>query len=179
MPRLSRQNIDRRIKEDSIAVTEDAASTGKRSLKFTDAPGLAPVWLPLLQFAPGYTSGTVRISFDLRHREGAQDYIECRTSGHPLRTEPSIRFDKGVIDARLNPVQTRPKPGAWTRVTITARMGVGTCQWNMTPPDEPLPEPANLNCDKGWTECGWIGFVSTADANYKWWIDSLVITRGE
>lgn len=179
MPTLPRQNIDWRNKGDSIAVTEDAASTGKRSLKFTDAPGLDPVWLPLLQFAPGYTSGTVRISFDLRLGEGAQGYIECRTSGHPFRTGPSIGFDKGVIAARLNPVQTRPKQGDWTRVTITARMGAGTWQWNMTPPGEPLPEPANLNCDKAWTECGWIGFVSTADAKSEWWIDNLVITRAE
>ncbi|MBM4050924.1 MAG: right-handed parallel beta-helix repeat-containing protein, partial [Planctomycetes bacterium] len=45
----------------SIRVTDEMAASGQRSLKFTDAPGLAHDWQPHLVYRPLFKRGTARL----------------------------------------------------------------------------------------------------------------------
>ena len=89
----------------TIRVTEEAAHSGKRSLKFTDGPGQKYAFNPHLNWTPKYTRGTAECSFALRPG-GAALAHEWRTSGSAYKTGP------GVYVAADGAVRFRGDPSA-------------------------------------------------------------------
>jgi hypothetical protein len=75
----------------TVRVTEETAATGKRSLKFVDAPEQRHGFNPHIWYSPGFKSGRVVASFDLR----VEPAPSCITSG---ATTP--RLSRRAVAAR-------------------------------------------------------------------------------
>ncbi len=79
----------------SIRVTDEMASEGVRSAKFTDRPGLSRTWQPHAYYRPNYRKGVARVSFDVRLGEGAILWHEWRNSGGTYDVGPSLHLIAG------------------------------------------------------------------------------------
>ncbi len=181
-PTLPRQTVHWQNKGDSIYVSDDQAASGKRSLKFTDAPNLDPSWDPHLVLKPKYASGTVTIGFDLRLGEGAYGTIEGRGDGHPYLAGPSFTFSKGTLTEKRGKASVQVGTDSWTHIEMVTTLGEkATGKWTLrvTPDGKPMQEFKDLSCDKGWTEMNWFGFISAATDKTAFWIDNLKVKRVE
>jgi len=162
--------------EATIRVTEEAAATGKRSLKFTDAPGLDQSWNPHIYYLPRIKKGLARGSFDLMLGKGATVWHEWRTPGHPYIVGPSlgIRAD-GRLEASGRPVMTLPT-GKWIHFEISCPLGkAATGRYDLTVavPGQPPKRLEGLPCDPKFDQIGWFGFVSNATVKTVFYLDNV------
>ncbi|HID23439.1 MAG TPA: hypothetical protein EYP14_13720, partial [Planctomycetaceae bacterium] len=108
---------------DAIAVTDEQAASGRRSLKLTDAAGLQHAFNPHLYYQPHFHHGRAVLRFAVRMEQGAVLAHEWRDARRPYRVGPTLRIDAaGQVSAagrRLLrvPVQT------WLHVEITCQLG--------------------------------------------------------
>ena len=164
-------------KGDSIAVTDEHAASGGRSLKFTDAPGLQHSFSPHMAYSPRYSEGLARCRFDIRLEEGAELWHEYRDwSVTPYTTGPSLSIVEGRL-MRGDDVLMEVPPGEWFRVEVTVGLGenaTGTWELTVTLPgqeprrftDLPLTTP-------GWNKLTWVGFVSNAEGASVFYLDNI------
>lgn len=177
-PVLPRQEVRWQNKGDGIFVVEDQAASGRRSLKFTDAPDLKPTYDPHLVLKPDFKEGQVTVAFQLRMEKTARFFIECRDSSEPYLTGPSLSFEKGFVIEKRSQKKAALPNDAWIRVEMSARLGEknpGTWSVKITPAGQPGQEFKDLPCDPGWNELAWLGFVSTATEKVAFWVDDLVV----
>ncbi|MBI5397136.1 MAG: right-handed parallel beta-helix repeat-containing protein [Verrucomicrobia bacterium] len=163
-------------KGDSIAVTEETAASGRRSLKITDAPGLAAVYNPHFFFDPRHTNGVTRFSFDLRVEPGAVLFQEWRGEGHPYRVGPSLWIGNGKLRVHDKEVLELPA-GKWVRFEISAGLGPqSTGAWDLAvtlPGESPRRFAGLKNGSPDWKTLHWLGFCSTANAKTVFYLDNL------
>ncbi len=114
---------------DALAVTDEVAAGGKKSLKFTKAAGLKYGFEPHVYFSSKrYTPGKVRFACDLRtsaeHRPecyvGLRDYT---AKGREYLDGPSITFKPdGAVVASGKTLTTVP-PGQWVHLEVLLDLG--------------------------------------------------------
>jgi hypothetical protein len=160
-----------------IAVTDETAATGKRSLKITDAPGLQNVFDPHLVFTPNHTSGVTKAEFALRCEPGVSMYHEWRTwpAGAPYKVGPSFDIRGGELHVAGQAPLAIPA-GQWVRFEIEAALGDRAGKWSLTvllPGREPvryadLPLP-----DPGFRRLDWFGFTSMANERTVFYLDDI------
>jgi hypothetical protein len=165
----------------SVRVTDEAAASGKRSLKLTDAPGLKYSWQPHLFYTPRYNSGVARLSFDVRLEAGASFVHEWRDASQPYLVGPSIAVDaKGQLTAGGKPLATLPI-GQWMHFEFVAALGkgaTGTYGLGVTVAGKspqrfdklPFGSPA-------WKALRWLGFISLATERTAIFLDNVGLTR--
>ena len=167
-------------KGDSIAVTEEAAAGGKRSLKFTDAPGLAATFNPHYFYNPHHYEGTTRLTFDLRLEPGAIFSTEWRDKASPYLTGPSIWIEGGKLRAGKESVIDLPS-GQWIHFEITAGLGAkanGTWDLTVTVPGQPPKSLKGLKVNSpAWKALNWLGFCSMAKDKTVFYLDNLELTN--
>lgn len=178
-PAISRQEIHWQNKGDGIQISEDQAASGRRSLKITDAPGLDPSWDPHYVLKPGYKSGTVRLSFQVRMEKGARFFTEFRSAGQPYLSGPYLAFENGRILARQGKVLCALPEDTWAKVEMTVPLageGAGRWQLRVTRSGQVAETFTDLPCQEGWNELAWLGFVSTAKDKTAFWLDDLTLS---
>ena len=107
----------------SVRVSDEAAASGKHSLKFTDAAGLEANWQPHLVYSPRVRRGHVELSFDVRMAPDAILIAEWRDWRNELLVGPSVKLVAGgQIEANGKPVLETPV-GRWLRVVISGSVG--------------------------------------------------------
>ena len=163
-------------KGDSIAVTEEQAAAGKRSLKFTDAPGLAASFNPHLFYKPGHADGVTTFSFDVRPEAGAKIFHEWRDAAQPYHAGPSLTIADGKLTAPgTNPIDV--PQGKWTHIEIRCGMGNdSTGTWAMTVATEgakPIDKPKLRLKSPEFKRLDWLGLCSTATDKVTWYLDNL------
>jgi len=167
-------------KGDSIAVTEEAAASGKRSLKITDAPGLAAAFNPHFFYNPAHLDGVARFSFDLRVEEGAVMFHEWRDKAQPYKVGPSLKVEKGKLIVGGKPLLDLPA-GKWAHFEIAAGLGKqSTGTWDLAatlPGEKPNEFKALKNHSAEWKELHWLGFSSTATEKAVFYLDNLELTN--
>ncbi|NCO32354.1 MAG: hypothetical protein GW893_00595 [Armatimonadetes bacterium] len=160
----------------TIRVTDEVAAIGKRSLRFTDAPGLDQPWNPHIFYSPHFTEGTVEGSFDLRIEQGAQVWVEWRDASSPYRVGPSMGIDgKGTLKVRDQQLLTLP-PGQWIHFDILCGLGkqaIGTWQLSVTISGQEPKRYEALVCDPACKELQWFGFVSNATEQAVFSVDNV------
>jgi hypothetical protein len=110
----------------SIRVTGEQASSGSRSLKFVDMPGLRNCWDPHLYYSPGFASGALTGRFAIRLDGRALAYHEWRQypGGGSYLLGPALWFyPDGRLVANGQTVLERLPAGDWVRVQITCGLG--------------------------------------------------------
>jgi hypothetical protein len=121
---------------DALAVTEEAAAQGKKSLKFTKVDGLKYGFQPHVYFSSDrYRSGKLRFACDLLNssEKPSEFYVGLRDytmKGREYLDGPSILIKPdGTVTASGKAVAAVP-PGKWTRLEILLDLGQ---------PDRPAP----------------------------------------
>ncbi|OJW26732.1 MAG: hypothetical protein BGO49_18325 [Planctomycetales bacterium 71-10] len=157
-----------------VAVTEEAAASGRRSLKIADAAGLKNGFDPHFFYAPHYDKGLASCSFAIRAEPGAVFYHEWRDASSPYRIGPSLWVRDGKLFVGDRAVADVPA-GAWLRVRVESRLGAGRPTWSLAverPGAEPL-KLADLPVADGWKSVDWVGFVSPAEHPTAVYLDDL------
>ncbi|MBX7207700.1 MAG: right-handed parallel beta-helix repeat-containing protein [Verrucomicrobiaceae bacterium] len=179
-PTVPRQEIHWQNKGDSIFVSDEQAASGKRSLKFTDVPGLKPQWDPHYVLKPKYSSGMAAVSFNLRLGEKASLFVEWRGEGQKYVTGPSLWIESGRIVERRTQTKLDVPANAWIHIEATSALGSkadGKWTLRITLPGQPMREFKELPCDEGWNEFAWLGFVSASKESSVFYVDDLKVEQ--
>ena len=165
---------------DAIAVTEETAAGGKRSLKITDAPGLKAAFNPHFYYLPHHRDGVTRFAFDIRIEPKTTMYIEWRDAGQPYRVGPSVSINGGRMNAGKQPVGEIPA-GQWVHVEMTAGLGSkATGTWDLAvavPGQEPKTLKGLKTGTADWKRLDWLGFSSTANEVTSFYLDNLDLSN--
>ncbi len=163
-------------KGDHVAVTDEAAATGSRSLKVTDAAGLAHNWNPHFYYRPNHTGGTTTFAFAIRVAPDTKMFIEWRSEGHPYLIGPSLWIAEGKMRSRGKHLMDVPA-NAWIRIRMTAGLGSkadDTWDLAVTLPGGETKTFANLPVgNKGWKTLYWLGFCSLNQTPTAFYLDDL------
>ncbi len=164
-------------KGDSIAVTEERAVAGKRSLKIVDAPGLEQRWNPHLYYQPRFRRGKALLSFDVWLGAGALVTHEWRDSKNPFGVGPSLTFHPdGRVEANGREVAKVPV-GEWVNVGIVCGLGPSAqSAYDLTfrAGDRTLAELKAVPCGTAtFRSLDWLGFISFADTNAVFYLDNI------
>ena len=165
----------------SVRVTDETAASGHRSLKFTDAPGLANPYDPHLVFPVNHTQGVTTLDFALRAEPGMEMIHGWRDwSAGPYKTGPEFMIRGGQLTITGRTLMAIPN-GVWVRYRVRAAIGKGAAgKWDLTvtlpglPPRrfESLP-----NDSPDFAALTWIGFVSNATQKTVFYLDDLDLSH--
>ncbi len=161
----------------NIRVSDVAAASGSRSLRFSDAPGQRNRFDPHLYYQPGFSSGTISGSFAIRLEAGAEFLHEWRTVGEPYHTGPALRIADGALSAGGAELMKIPL-ASWVRIAITTDLtpaGRGHWRLEVTLPGQPPRTFAALGCDPAFSRLDWYGFVADADAAAVFYLDDVSV----
>jgi hypothetical protein len=169
-------------KGDAVAVTEEQAAAGTRSLKVTDAPGVQANYNPHFFYNPGHFSGTTRFSFDIRIEAATNMFVEWRSGGHPYKVGPSLTITNSRLSVRGNPQARVDVPaGQWVRVAATAGVGPqsdGTWDLAVTLPGGETKTLKGLKVgDADWKSLEWLGFCSLSREVTSFYLDNLELVH--
>lgn len=160
-----------------IRVTDEAAATGKQSLKFSDAAGQQQPWNPHLYYTPRLKSGVVKCRFALRIEAGATLHHEWRDAANPYRVGPSLIVgDDGALMANGRALGVRMPPGQWVRFSIVCGLGAqssGAYDLQVTLPGAAPQRFDNLPCNPEWRSLDWFGFTSNSTGPAVFYLDDL------
>ena len=163
-----------------ISVVDDAAATGKKSLKVADASGLKNGFDPHFYYQPHYDHGVATCKFALRVDPGAVFYHEWRDGASPYRVGPSLWVQNGKL--RVNGREVLDVPaGRWLEFEIRADLGdrekdrakPKTWSLKVAMPDADALKLDGLPCAEGWKTVDWVGFVSNAQQPTAFYLDDL------
>lgn len=161
----------------TIRVADDVASSGKHSLKFSDAPGLPAAHNPLLQYRPRLTKGIARASFDARTESGAILWHEWRDAAKPYHPGPSFRVEaNGDVTADGKRLTSVPH-GQWSHFEVTCGLGnefSGTWDLAVTPGGGTTQKFAAIPLrSKDFKRLQWIGLISMATNQTTFHVDNI------
>lgn len=180
LPATSSVSIDEKL--GGISVEEiDFAKSGRRAMRFQDAPGQKQRYFPLLTLTPHQPDGTTRCAFQIRLSNEAVFQHEWRDSENPYRVGPSIWFEKGKLRSGSSELLEVPQD-QWIGIEISAGLGDNAGTWDLVvtlPDTEPQHFKKLPVQNPEWRTLNWIGFVSQADTESEVWIDDLEFTRPE
>ncbi|MBL8993218.1 MAG: hypothetical protein JNM63_07755, partial [Spirochaetia bacterium] len=172
-------------KGSSIHVSDDAALSGKNSLKFQDAPGLAKGWEPFREFnfkgKQTLTNGTVTLSFAIMNNASkpssltveARDYSEKQYQAGPL-----IEFlADGKVKAGGNEIAVFV-PVKWVRIKMVFRPAAAEKKFTLEiSPVEGKTQAFEIPYAKGFNGLHWLGFVTGNAGEAAIYIDDLRLTQ--
>ncbi len=167
-------------------VTSEAAHTGARSLRISDAAGQKQPWQPHLYLYPNAAQGAYRLSAAYRQSAASpcEFYMEMRDWAGALRVGPTFRVDRegavwangrmGVGGERVAQVA----PGRWFAAAMdVAPAAKGAAQWTLTvkPDGGPAVSRRFPVPDAAFRSVTWVGLSATGDAPGDLWIDDVML----
>lgn len=172
---VKKATINTEKKGDSIAVTEEKAASGKRSLKITDAPGLKAVFNPHFHFNPSHQDGVSTCTYDIYLEPGVVFNHEWRDNSAPYQTGPALWIQGGKLTAAGKQI-TLPN-NQWIHLEITTGLGAqSTSTWELTVTiagQSPQKFTGLKNTNADWKSLNWLGFVSNAQVKTIYYLDNL------
>jgi len=170
-----RASLSLENKGDSIEVTSERAATGNRSLKVTDAPGLAASYKPLFIYTPRHHSGTTTCSFDIYVEPGVVFQHEWRDSESPYRTGPSLTIQGGRLRAAGKELEV--PENQWVRIHVQAGLtGSSAGAWNLAVSQAGKASQVLRDLkfvDATWSQLDWLGFISQAKVKTAFFLDNI------
>ncbi len=160
----------------TVRVSGERAAGGKRSLKFTDAPGLDQPWNPHIWYTPNLGEGLAELQYDVWVGPGALVWHEWRDAASPYRVGPNIGIDAtGQLTAGRRPLITVPHE-TWIHVAIVCGLGKqasGKYDLTVTVAGGQPQRFADLPCDPSLRRLEWLGFVSNATEQTVFYLDNV------
>jgi hypothetical protein len=170
-------------KGDSIAVTEETAASGKRSLKVIDNTGLQWAFNPHFYYTPRHVQGVTKMRFDLRVGPGVVFHHEWRDDSNPYRVGPSLWVRDGKLIAAGRELMKFPE-NRWVRIAVAAGLGAqspGTWDLTVTMPGLPAGSAVTQygglpNGSPDWKKLDWLGFCSLGTEKATFYLDNLTLS---
>lgn len=163
----------------SILVTDEAAASGKHSLKFTDAAGQQYSFNPHMVFSPNFQKGVMAGSFDLRVEAGAFAVVEWRDAANPYHVGPSIYVEPDGRVLSQGKELGRVEHGQWFHYEVACGLGDqanGTWSLRFGPlGNQEIQRFDNLPCSPEFQELRWLGFVSNAVEAAVFYVDNILL----
>ena len=166
--------------EMTIRVAEGGSASGKRCLKFTDGPGQRYAFDPHMFYETGYTSGTFRLSFDVRVDAGACLNVQWRqysvavarfAIGPDIHVGPAGKLAVGrklLCELPLN---------VWAHLEVTGGLGPdsdGTFALSVRHPGLPAPRQfTGLAYRDAFRLLEWTGFIATGEEDAAFFVDNV------
>jgi hypothetical protein len=162
-------------------VTEETAAAGKHSLKVEDAPGQKAFFNPHLFYRPLISTGSARLTVDVRWETGAQFTCEWRdykvakgefANGPMLQVTPDGNLSAG------GQVLLPLPPGQWVHLELTAKLGDqadGSFALSVRLPDGKTITRTDLTYPPPFKRFDWLGFVSTKDDTGVFYLDNVTV----
>ncbi|UCH35790.1 MAG: right-handed parallel beta-helix repeat-containing protein [Armatimonadota bacterium] len=167
-------------KGDGICVTDEAAASGKQSLRIADAPGLQHDYNPHFYYTPGHSDGVTRFRFKMRVEPGVEMYHQWRDGANPYRVGPGLAVQNATLSAADEELFELPV-GEWVGFEIAAGLGAestGTWDLTVTLPGQDTKAFVGLrNGSPDWDTLTWLGFSSTATGTTVFYLDDLELTN--
>jgi len=161
-----------------VAVTEDTAARGSRSLRMRDATGLPYLWMPVAFLRPNYRMGLGVFRTWIRLSEDALFVLEGRDEESPgvYTVGPNlILADWGLSISGV--VHDPPPRNTWFYLEITAPLGDdadGAFDLTVWTPGDGWTTYADQPCeDPLFHRMTWIGAVSYTDTADTIWVDDV------
>lgn len=170
----------------SVLICNEAASSGRHSLRFTDAPGLKDLWKPHVFYNPSYKSGKLHFSIDfMNSAEAPADfYMEFRDWAQELLVGPTFRvtregafFVNGRLGAGGREIARVPV-GEWCRVTIDFAVGEDAPReytLKLSVPEQEDVVATLPFCDAAFQNLTWFGISSISDERTVFYVDNLIL----
>lgn len=160
----------------TVRVTDETSAGGKRSLKFVDAPGQKHSFNPHIWYSPGFKSGRVVASFDLRVEPGAVMYHEWRDHASPYRAGPSLRvLGDGSLVAAGRTLTTLPH-GQWVHFKIEYELGgAATYTLRVLVRGQQEQRFNDLTAASSLQSLQWFGFVTDANEHTVFYLDNVQV----
>lgn len=160
----------------SVVVTDEAASSGKHSLKITDAAGQKQPWLPYVTYMAEIEEGVVHAGFDLRLGEGALFVYEWRDDPYKYNLGPNLRADaEGWLHGNERRLLQLPR-GEWVRFDLTCALGsdaTGTYDLTVRVPDVAPQEYRALACSPDFEFLSCVVVMSMTDGPSVLYLDNV------
>lgn len=164
-----------------ISISDEAAASGRQSLRIEDVANLEKPYNPHFYYTPLYTEGTARCAFTIRIDEATEFYHEWRDAERPYNIGPTLRIANGILMADgIEPVGI--PVGEWVRIAVEAALGeaAGTWTLSVTLPDGTRYEFEDLVCgSEAWRELRWVGFVSSGTEPAVFYLDDVELALEE
>ncbi|MEK6796894.1 MAG: acetylxylan esterase [Spirochaetota bacterium] len=166
-----------------ICISDEAAASGKQSLKFVDVPGLTRAWLPLRNIyfkgAETVTNGTVTFSFAFRNSKAypanfTVEMRDYRTS--QFKTGPKLDFmSDGSLKAGDTEVAVLPFD-TWTRIALKFTFGAEK-EYRLTVFGDGVKKNIMVPFSStDFLSLGWLGFVMYNETNAVVYMDDVRLT---
>jgi len=164
---------------DRLAVTDQLAATGKRSLRIADSATMTHFWDPHFFYQPHHRRGVVTGSFDIHLGPGADVGHEWRDHRNPYRVGPTLRIDSaGRVTAGGKHLLDVPRE-TWITIAITCGLGKtagGTWDLTITLRGQSPRRFERLPCGNlRFDELQWLGTTSLAKEDTIVHIDNVKI----
>jgi hypothetical protein len=164
---------------DRLAVTDQLAATGKRSLRIADSATMTHFWDPHFFYQPHHRRGVVTGSFDIHLGPGADVGHEWRDHRNPYRVGPTLRIDSaGRVTAGGKHLLDVPRE-TWITIAITCGLGKtagGTWDLTITLRGQSPRRFERLPCgNPRFDELQWLGTTSLAKEDTIVHIDNVQI----
>ncbi len=172
-PLYARVNTEDR--PELIAISDEAAASGRQSLRIEDVVGLDKGYNPHFYYSPNYTEGTARGAFMIRIDAATDFYHEWRDAAHPFNVGPTLRITDGMLALDGTDPVAIPV-GEWVRIEVEAALGEAAGTWTLavTLPGEERREFPGLACkDEAFQELRWVGFVSNGTTPAVFYLDDM------
>jgi hypothetical protein len=160
----------------SVAVTDQAAVSGQRSLKFADAAGLKQTYAPFVTYPLEIEAGVLRAGFDVRLDPGAVFVYECRDDLYKYHLGPRLEVNaEGWLLAngrRLAPLPSRQ----WVRIDLTCGLGpqaTGTYDLTLHLPGSEPQVHHQLPCAPQFKTLACVVVMSLADGPTAFYLDNV------
>ncbi|MBN1817995.1 MAG: right-handed parallel beta-helix repeat-containing protein, partial [Sedimentisphaerales bacterium] len=166
-------------KGDSIAITNEQAASGEKSVRIADAPGLQNSWNPHLVYRLQHRSGVTTSSFDLRIAEDSNINFEWRDYGKsPYRTGPYFSIRHQILSVAGREMVRLPA-NEWIHCTISASLGDSAPDiWSMevtAPGNSPRTFRDIPYNSTEFDHLEWLGFISNATGETAFYLDNIAI----
>ncbi len=160
-----------RAKGASIVITDRAAASGSRALRFTDAPGLTQAYFPMREFYLGnrsLTTGQVTFAFNFRNSKATPGHFvaemrdmlkKAHQSGPRLEFTPDGKLLSGGKTVAELPFDE------WTHVEVALKLdGAGNKTYNVTVAGAGGPrQTVAIPCLPEFAAVSWLAFMMPSD----------------
>ena len=176
-PQSAEIHVETEDKGDSIVVTDEAAATGKHSVKVTDAPGLKNAYNPHLFWKVNYAATSIENRFDLRVEKASKIDFEWRDwSSGDYKTAVHLAIRDGTLKLDNGATLDLPE-NQWVHFEITGVAGEANAgRWSLaiTLPGQAPREFKDLPYAKpGFRTLTWVGFTSNATVKTSFFLDDF------
>jgi hypothetical protein len=161
----------------TVAVTEETAAAGRRSLKFVDAAGLAHGFVPYVTYPLELEAGYLTMTFDLRLEAGAHMALDWRDDPYHYNLGPNLIIDPETGTLKANGKALLPLPrGQWFGVKLRCGLGpqaTGRYQLTVALPGAAPQEFPDLECAPKFEFLNCIVFMAIGEAPGSFYLDNV------